>query len=102
MVHYRITNLRAWRKYRNLTQAALADRVGTTAASISRLETGLQPYTQPLLEQLAEALRCDPADLIIRLPPGSAEHELWQVVNGLKPDQQAQVLRVIKAMTDAA
>ena len=52
---YGRTFIRNWRAHRNLTLAQLAQRIGTTHATLSRIERGLQPYNQPLLEALAEA-----------------------------------------------
>jgi transcriptional regulator with XRE-family HTH domain len=66
---YRKTKLRSWRKYRGITLAKLADKTHTTHATLSRLERGLQPYGQELLEHLALALRTDPATLISSDPP---------------------------------
>jgi transcriptional regulator with XRE-family HTH domain len=58
--------IREWRKFRRMTLEALASRVGEkiggfTHASLSRIERGLQPYSQPILEAIADALRTDPA-----------------------------------------
>jgi transcriptional regulator with XRE-family HTH domain len=52
----RRTFFREWREYRGLTQEQLAGRLETSVASISRIEKGTQPYTQDVLEALAEAL----------------------------------------------
>ena len=61
--------IRAWRLYRGLlTQAELAAKVGLTSQSISRLESGRMKYRQEILERIAEALDCTPADLIGRDP----------------------------------
>lgn len=90
--------LRAWRKDRRLTLDQLAARVDSTGATISRLERGLQPYSQPLLEALAEALNCQPADLIMR-PPGAADR-LLAVLAGMTPESQKQALAVVQALKD--
>jgi transcriptional regulator with XRE-family HTH domain len=48
--------IKAWRKYRGLTLKELAARVGErtsglfTHASLSRIERGTLPYSQPVLE----------------------------------------------------
>lgn len=44
------------REAAGLTQQQLADRVGTTKATISRIETGLRDYTGGFLDAVAEAL----------------------------------------------
>ena len=62
-------HIRAWRLYRGLkTQAELAAKVGLTSQSISRLESGRMGYRQDILEKIAEALDCTPADLLSRDP----------------------------------
>jgi transcriptional regulator with XRE-family HTH domain len=53
-----------WRKYRDLTQEELAERVGLTSGAISQLENGIIAYKQPTLEALAEALGCEPGDIL--------------------------------------
>ncbi|WP_057464489.1 helix-turn-helix transcriptional regulator [Pseudovibrio sp. POLY-S9] len=99
---YKPTYLKEWRKHRNLSQQALADRMLddegyqlVTNVSISRIEKGLQPYTQSVLEALAEALETTPIALISS-PPGEAA-ELINRIQELTPQQQKQ----IKAFLDA-
>jgi transcriptional regulator with XRE-family HTH domain len=64
--------VRAWRKFRGLTQEQLADRLHTTKPTISRLENLRQGYTQDFLEACADVLGTDPASLIAQAPPGNA------------------------------
>lgn len=66
---FRPTWFREWRKYRKLTQAQLADKIGTTITGISNMETGRTTYSQSTLEAWALALDCEPTDLISG-PPG--------------------------------
>jgi transcriptional regulator with XRE-family HTH domain len=74
----RRTFFRHWREHRGLTQEQLAERLETSVASISRLESGTQPYTQDVLEALADALGTDPASLIMRNPDDpEAMWSLW-------------------------
>lgn len=91
--------LKEWRKFRGLTQEQLAERLETTGPTISRIETGDINYTRESLESLAAALDCEPADLLSR-DPNKPEYELWQIIHGLKLEQQKQALRVIKALAD--
>lgn len=60
---YGKTFIREWRKYRGLSLRRLADRLELNGpdetfshASIGRIETGQQPYSQPVLEAIAHAL----------------------------------------------
>lgn len=96
---FRQIHLRAWRDFRGLSQEALAARVDSTAATISRLENGHQPYTQPLLEALAEALACSPADIIMK-PPG-ASNGLDKAIEGLSDPQRRQAEAIIRALKQA-
>ena len=60
--------IKEWRAYRGLTQEQVADRVGTSKVSISRIESGDQPYSEESLHAIAEALSCSVADLVSRDP----------------------------------
>jgi transcriptional regulator with XRE-family HTH domain len=91
--------LREWRKDRHLTLDQVAERIGSTGATISRLERGLQPYSQPLLEALADALNCQPADLIMR-PPGGADR-IMAVFSEMSADSQRKALAVVQALKDS-
>lgn len=90
--------IRAWRKYRGLTQAQLSERVEIAQGSLSQLERGDFGYTQPLLEALADALNCQPADLIMR-PPGGAD-ELRDVLASLSEAGKKRALSVLKALKE--
>jgi transcriptional regulator with XRE-family HTH domain len=91
--------LREWRKYRdNLTQERLADRAGVSQGMISQLENGQSDYTGDLLEKLAYALRCEPADLIMRNP---ADPEApWSIWERLKPEHRAIVSRFVASLVE--
>jgi transcriptional regulator with XRE-family HTH domain len=60
--------LREWREFRDMTGEQLAEAIGRSPASISQLENGRQGYRQKTLEDLARALRTDPASLLGRNP----------------------------------
>jgi len=49
-----------------LTQTDLAERVGILQSSVSKYESGRQVPRWPLMERIAEALGCEPADLVKR------------------------------------
>lgn len=96
----RRTFLREWRKHRGLTQERLAERAGVSQGMISQLETGESDYTGELLEKLADALQCEPADLIMRNPLDTEAP--WSIWDRLRPDQRKQAIRVLKALVDEA
>lgn len=56
--------LRELRLEAGLTQAALAERLGTTQSAIARLEGGRQRTTLEGVDRVAQALGCDVALLI--------------------------------------
>lgn len=61
--------LREWRKYRKKqdrkwTLAYVAELVEVDHSSLSRLERGESPYDEDILQKLALAYGCDPADLL--------------------------------------
>lgn len=94
---YRRTFIRQWREYQGLTLEMLADRVGTTHASLSRVERGLQPYSQPLLEALADALSVEPADLLMRNPEDP--EGIWSVWDNAKPAERQMIVNLAKTVT---
>lgn len=89
----RRTYIRPWREYRRLTQEQLAERLGISKPQLSRIENGLQPYSQDFLEALAEELRTDPASLLMRDP--SDEEAIWSVWDNAKPGVRAQIAAIV-------
>ncbi len=64
--------LREWRKFREKSQAQIAEAIEVDQSTISNVENGKTPYDQDLLERLALLYGCDPEDLI--------------AINPIKPD----------------
>ncbi|PZQ82679.1 MAG: hypothetical protein DI549_10900 [Ancylobacter novellus] len=95
-----------WRAARNLSQETLAGRVeellGTsfTATTLSRIENAKSPYSQRQLEALAEALRCAPADLIMRDP--TKTDAPWSIWEKLEPAQRDQALSYLRFLSEQA
>jgi len=94
----RTTFFREWRKHRGFTLEKLAERIGVTAGALSQLERGDTSYTQPMLEALADALNCEPPDLLMRNPL-EPESPL-SMMNRLKPGSRKKVLDYIKRLFD--
>jgi transcriptional regulator with XRE-family HTH domain len=93
---YRPTFIRQWRTYRQLTLQQVADRVGTTHATLSRIERGVQPYNQPLLEQIATALQTDPASLLIRNP--TDPEAIWTIWENAGPGARKQIRAIAETI----
>lgn len=89
--------IRQWRTHRGYTLEQVAEMIGVTHGGLSQLERGVINYTQPMLEKLAEALNCEPADLIMR-DPSSDTWSIWDQVKNLPEEEQRRVSAVIDAM----
>ena len=59
----------AWRRYREMTQAELAAKVGRNPAYISQIETGREQPSRALLAGLRDALQTGSIDAL--LPPSA-------------------------------
>lgn len=67
--------------------------------NLSNIENGKTGYNQATLEALAEALQCDPADLLMRNP---ADPEgIWSLWETAKPAQRKQILGIIKGLLES-
>lgn len=96
------TYIRAWREKRGYTldqMVSRLDEVGLkiTGASLSRIERGIQPYSQDVLEAVAEALDVTAAQLIEHNP----EIEQSQVIDFLQHLDDREVRQaedVLRAM----
>jgi transcriptional regulator with XRE-family HTH domain len=53
-----------WRKRRKLSQAELAEALGTTQSTVHRLESGGQELTEDWMMRIANALNISPVDLL--------------------------------------
>lgn len=75
------TYIREWRKHRGLTLDRLASRIPMTHGNLSKIERGLLPYNQPMLEAIAVALSTDVPSLLIRNPTDpEGIWSVWEVV----------------------
>lgn len=91
--------IREWRQAKNLTQEQLAERIGITKSYLSKIETGKKRYDQPFLEAAAEALSCEPADLIVRNPEDP--EGIWSIWDNLDGAARAQVVEIAKTFRKA-
>lgn len=96
------TYIRQWRLKRGFTLDQMVGRmaelgVETTGASLSRIERGVQPYSQDILEAIAEALGRAPADLIEN-NPDLPEAEIFDLLRHLDDRETRQAESVLRAM----
>lgn len=100
--HRRPTFIKAWRKARGLTLVQMADAIEAVTgveisdSQLSRIERGEQPYSQDLLEAIADVLRVEPASLIMRDP--NAPDPIWSLWDTLAPTERVQAVELIKVL----
>jgi transcriptional regulator with XRE-family HTH domain len=92
--------IREWREYRGLSLRKLSTMLPPgdndkpmSAASLSRIETGKQPYSQPIMEALARALSTDVPSLIGR--PPQTPPDLLLLYERLSERDRSAVMRVL-------
>ena len=92
-----------WRKYRHLTQDQLVERLlegqgfKITRASLSRIERGRQPYSEPLLMALGgELTGGDPASLLMRNP--SDPEGIWSIWDKARPAERKLIVELAKTL----
>lgn len=96
------TYIRHWRKKRGYSLDDMVGRlevlgVETTGASLSRIERGLQPYSQDILEAIAQSLGVTAAQLLEHNPdmPQAQVTDLLQHLDRREAEQAEAVLRAM-------
>jgi transcriptional regulator with XRE-family HTH domain len=98
--------LRTWRLYRHFTQDQVVDRLAflddeklpRSKAQLSKVENGKSPYSQRLLEALAEIYDCEAWELLGRDP--NKKGEVVDLLPYLNEGQLEQVAAYISGLTD--
>jgi transcriptional regulator with XRE-family HTH domain len=96
---HRPTFIRQWRKHRGYSLDVLADRVPMDKGNLSKIERGLLPYNQELLERLAEALSTDAASLLMRDPTN--QDAIWSIWDRASAVERAQLEGVANALLES-
>jgi transcriptional regulator with XRE-family HTH domain len=83
-------NLRSYRLKAQLSQEALAERIGVDRAYISLIERGQQNVTLLTIWHAARALDIRPADLLVELDQkrGTLHRTSLRKGNGSRPDKK--------------
>lgn len=88
--------VREWRVHRGYSLERLSGMIGMDKGNLSKVERGLYPYNQEMLENLADALLTDPASLLMRDP--SAHEAIWSLWDQAKPGEQDQIVRLAETV----
>lgn len=105
---YGKTFIREWRQYRGLSLRRLADRLELNGpdetfshASIGRIEKGQQPYSQPVLEAIADALNVEVHHLLSVDPTKEGEVvDLLALLREKDPDTVRAILQGLPSNHD--
>jgi transcriptional regulator with XRE-family HTH domain len=90
-----VNHLRAWREYRGLTQAQLAEMVDTTDNVISMLESGDRQLSSKWLNRLAPALRTR-AGFLLEFAPEDADLSILEAIVEVPKDRKAEALQILR------
>lgn len=95
-IFYKRTFIRQWREHREKTLEYLAEKIGITHASLSRIERGLQPYSQPIVESIAKELATDVSSLLNRDP--NDPEAIWSIWDQAKPAERKMIVDIAKTI----
>ncbi len=93
---YQKTFMREWREHKGRTLEEAAEVAGITHASLSRIERGKQPYSQAILEALADYYGTNAASLLMRNPQDP--EGIWTVWDQAKPGERRQIVEIARAL----
>jgi len=88
-------NLRVWREFRGMTVGDLAKRAGTSAQTITDLETGAVELSPKWLRNLAPALGTT-AGFLLDLNPYEHDPDVFDAAYAIPKEHQAQALEILK------
>lgn len=93
---FRVTKIRKWREDRDKTLEEVAEVLGITHATLSRIERGWLPYQQEHLERLSRVLKVDIPSLLYR-DPQDAE-TIWPSWLEASSDQKQMIVDIAKSI----
>ena len=93
---YQPTQMRQWREKREMTLEEAGEAIGLSHAQLGRIERGLQPYNQGLLEALADLYGTDVRSLIARDP--NDPDGFWVLWDQAKPKQREMIADIARTV----
>ena len=99
--------IRGWREKRGVSLRKLAGRLPTgpdgeplvSYASLSRIETGEQPFSEPVLNAISEALDV-PRAMLLEMDPAKEGHIL-DILNKMDRRTRDQAIRMLELLAQA-
>jgi transcriptional regulator with XRE-family HTH domain len=88
-------HLKAWRKFRRMTQEELAVAVDTTKAVISNLETGSRGLSDKWLRRLAPALGTTPG-FLLDYDPNDLDTAYLDAALSVPKESRGQALQILE------
>lgn len=88
--------LRAWREKADLTQEQLAEKVGTTGAVVSLLESGKRPLSDKWLRKFAPVLGTT-AGMLLDHHPDDGDTAFMRAALDVPADRRPQALVILKS-----
>jgi transcriptional regulator with XRE-family HTH domain len=93
---FRPTFIRQWREHRGMTLEQLGEAIDLSHAQLGRIERGVQPYSQGLLEAIADVLATDAASLIVRNP--ADPEAIWSIWDQAKSADRQKIVAIAKTI----
>lgn len=94
------TYFKEWREWKGWTQQELADRMETTAATVSRIEKGERDWSKGYLEAFSHVIGCENLTDPISRPP-NAPVTLDDMLRDATPEIRRQAFKVVEALLRA-
>lgn len=91
-------HLRAWRKFRGMTQQELADALDTTKSVISDLERGVVQLNDKWLRRLAPVLETQPG-ILLDHDPSELDNDIIDIWAHIPDESRAQAAAVLRTFT---
>jgi transcriptional regulator with XRE-family HTH domain len=88
--------VRAWREHRGLTQARLAEAIGTTGAVISLIEAGERRLSDKWAHKIGPVLGIRPG-FLFDTDPNSLDSDIMEIWTNIPEDRRDQAREVLKA-----
>lgn len=91
--------LKQWRRHRGLTQDQLAGRIEVSRGLIAQYESGATKIPEDMLYALADALLCQPWDLLRVNPEKEGDLvDITDELRGLSPSDRSEALGYIRGL----